>query len=261
MCAYSFEVLLIIRICSLHRLLCDWHWIFLGQYSKWIAIKVYFGIFIRAQNSTFFRVKRLVGILFKFDYGLKSSLLQANTMWYIPNTNNCSHQVFEARCLLYQVVTQANVPFPSWASCYPPSSCFHACKQTHTRNDTIRFVLAFTVHNLNTLRHWDKMAAISQMTFTNAFSLIKTLNFIIRYDFAICSLRSNWQCGGIDSDNVLAPNSRQTIIWNNVGMLFWGIHASLGLNELIHRGRVMPVYQGIIGSRNDLSPVWCQAII
>ena len=43
----------------------------------------------------------------------------------------------------------------------------------------------------------------------------------------------NWQYGSIDSDNGLAPNRRQGIIWSNVGMFYWCIYVSLGLNELM----------------------------
>ena len=35
------------------------------------------------------------------------------------------------------------------------------------------------------------------------------------------------------SDNGLAPNRRQAIIWTNVGMLYWHIYVSLGLIELM----------------------------
>ena len=50
----------------------------------------------------------------------------------------------------------------------------------------------------------------------------------------MCSLWSNWQYGSIGSDNGLAPARREAIIWSNVGMLYWRIYASLGLNELKH---------------------------
>ena len=33
-------------------------------------------------------------------------------------------------------------------------------------------------------------------------------------------------------DNGFATNRRQAIIWTNDGVIFWGINASLGLNEL-----------------------------
>ena len=43
---------------------------------------------------------------------------------------------------------------------------------------------------------------------------------------------SNWQYGSIGSDNGLAPNRQKAIIVSTVGMLYWCIYASLGLNEL-----------------------------
>ena len=55
------------------------------------------------------------------------------------------------------------------------------------------------------------------------------LNFI-----EICSLRSNWQWPSIGSNNDLAPNGRQAIVWTNDGSVYWRIYASLGLNELIN---------------------------
>ena len=60
---------------------------------------------------------------------------------------------------------------------------------------------------------------------------MKTLNF--NYNFTeICSLGSNWQYGSIGSDNGLAPNRRQAIIWTNDGPGYWRLYASLDLNEL-----------------------------
>ena len=31
-----------------------------------------------------------------------------------------------------------------------------------------------------------------------------------------------------------APNKQQTIIWNDVGMFYWCIYASFGVNDLNH---------------------------
>ena len=42
----------------------------------------------------------------------------------------------------------------------------------------------------------------------------------------MCSLGSNWQYESIGSDNGLAPNKRQAIIWSNVIMLYWRICAT-----------------------------------
>ena len=45
---------------------------------------------------------------------------------------------------------------------------------------------------------------------------------------------SNWQYGSISSDNSLAPNRRQAIIWTNDGLVYLRIYVSLGLNEVTH---------------------------
>ena len=42
----------------------------------------------------------------------------------------------------------------------------------------------------------------------------------------------------IGSDDGLALNRRQAIIWTNVDMFYWCIYAPLGLNE-IYKGLVM----------------------
>ena len=49
----------------------------------------------------------------------------------------------------------------------------------------------------------------------------------------ICSQGSNKQYGSIGSDNGLVLNWRQAIIWTNDGLVYWCIHASLSLNELM----------------------------
>ena len=46
----------------------------------------------------------------------------------------------------------------------------------------------------------------------------------------MCFVMSNWKYASTGSDSDSAPNSRQAIIWNNVGTLHWRIYASLGLN-------------------------------
>ena len=49
----------------------------------------------------------------------------------------------------------------------------------------------------------------------------------------MCSLGLSRQYVIIGSDNGLAPNRRQAIIWTNDDLVHWRIHASLGLNELL----------------------------
>ena len=72
------------------------------------------------------------------------------------------------------------------------------------------------------------MVAIWQKTFSSAFSF----EFYKKNFIEICFLGCNWQYDSIGSDNGLVPNRRQAIIWSNVGMFYWPIYASLGLNEL-----------------------------
>ena len=48
----------------------------------------------------------------------------------------------------------------------------------------------------------------------------------------MCSFGSNLQYVIIGSDNGLAPNRRQAIIWTNDGLVYWRIYASVGLDEL-----------------------------
>ena len=79
----------------------------------------------------------------------------------------------------------------------------------------------------------DKMAAISQSTFSSAFFLMWTIEFWITCHWSmLLILGSNLQYCCIGSGNGLALNRRQAIIWNNVGISYWRIFASLDLNEL-----------------------------
>ena len=66
--------------------------------------------------------------------------------------------------------------------------------------------------------HWsrDKMDAISQTTFSNAFYWMKFTNFE-KYFTEVCSWGFNQQYSSIGSDNGLAPTRRQAIIWSRGG--------------------------------------------
>ena len=90
----------------------------------------------------------------------------------------------------------------------------------------------------NTLTHWgqDKMAAVFQTTFSSAFSWMKMYEFRLRFYWSLfprVQLTIS-QAPSIVSDNGLAPNRRQAIIWSNDGLISRRIYASLGLNELMH---------------------------
>ena len=73
----------------------------------------------------------------------------------------------------------------------------------------------------------DKMAAISQTTFSNAFSWIKIYEFRLKLHWSLL-IRVQWKYASIGSDNGLAPTRRQAIIWTNVNPVQWRIYALLG---------------------------------
>ena len=66
----------------------------------------------------------------------------------------------------------------------------------------------------------DKMAAISQMIFSSAFSWMKMHELWLK-----CP---NWQWISIGLDNGLVPNRRQAIIWAHTDPIHWRIYAAPG---------------------------------
>ena len=72
------------------------------------------------------------------------------------------------------------------------------------------------------------MAAILQATFSSAFYGIKTFEFQIKFHWN----RPEGLIDSIGADNGLVPNRRLAIIWNNDGMFYWCIYASLCFSEL-----------------------------
>ena len=81
------------------------------------------------------------------------------------------------------------------------------------------------------LTHWgrDKMAAISQATFSNAFCSVKMYGFWLRFLWSLFlsfELTISQHC----SDNGMTPTRRQAIIWTNDGIVYWCIYVSLGLD-------------------------------
>ena len=88
--------------------------------------------------------------------------------------------------------------------------------------------------DLNVLTHWgrDNMAASLTDDIFEYISSNESFWILNKISPKICYFGSNWQYDSIGSDNALAPNRRQAIIWSNVGMLYRRIYASLGLKEL-----------------------------
>ena len=77
-----------------------------------------------------------------------------------------------------------------------------------------------------THRGRDKMDAISQTTFYT--HILEWIFFNFKENFTeTCSYWSNWQLTSGGSDNGLAPNRQQVIIWANDGLVGWRIYASL----------------------------------
>ena len=64
---------------------------------------------------------------------------------------------------------------------------------------------------------------------------------LIWISLKICSQWSDEHYSSIGSNSGLVPNSRQAITWTNDVLGYWRIHASLGLIELTHWGRVTDV--------------------
>ena len=67
------------------------------------------------------------------------------------------------------------------------------------------------------LTHWgrDKMDAISQTTFSSAFSWMKMFEFLSKFHWSLFQ-RVKHNSSNV-SDNGLAPSRRQAIIWSNAG--------------------------------------------
>ena len=83
---------------------------------------------------------------------------------------------------------------------------------------------------ISTLRLRQNSCHFPRWHFQMNFLEWKCMNF--DYDFTeVCSQGTNQQYSNIVSDNGLALNRWQAIFWNCVGMLYWCIYASLGLND------------------------------
>ena len=92
----------------------------------------------------------------------------------------------------------------------------------------------FQVTGPGPLAHWgrDKMATISH--FQIYFIEWKCLNCYKNF-IEIYSQGCNWQYSSIGSDNGLAPNRRQAIIWNSDVLVCRRIYVLVGLSELTLR--------------------------
>ena len=83
------------------------------------------------------------------------------------------------------------------------------------------------------LTHWgrDKMAAVSQTTFSYAFSWMKMLEFRFRFHWSLflrvqLTIFQHW------FRQWLGAGQATSLYLNPWWLVYWGIYASLGLNEL-----------------------------
>ena len=77
----------------------------------------------------------------------------------------------------------------------------------------------------------DKMAAISQMMFSDAFSWMKSFVFCLKFHWSLflrvqVTIPQHWLGDG------LVPNRWQAIIWTNADLIQWHIYAALGVDVL-----------------------------
>ena len=113
------------------------------------------------------------------------------------------------------------------------------------------------------LTHWgrDKMAAISQTMFSNAFSWMKMYEFRLKFHWSLflrfqLTIFQHWFRYWLGAVRATSLNQ-----W---WLVYWRIYASLGLNELTHLSLVPHIYASVnwvsICSGNGLSPARRQAI-
>ena len=79
----------------------------------------------------------------------------------------------------------------------------------------------------------NKMVAISQTTFQMYFHELKALYLMIISQKFVPKGSIHNKSVVIGSDNGLAPNRQQAIIWTNVGPVHWRMYGALGGDELI----------------------------
>ena len=110
-------------------------------------------------------------------------------------------------------------------------------------------------HTKNPIWHWvkiaclptcglthlplDKMAAISQTTFLNAFLWMKSVVFRFKFHWSLF-LTVLFTITQHLLDNGLAPNGQQAIIWTNADPIHWRIYVALEGDELTHCCLLLP---------------------
>ena len=90
-------------------------------------------------------------------------------------------------------------------------------------------IRTWLVNSFNTLRQKQHGRHFAQ-DFSYAFPWMKIVVFWLKFHWSLYQ-GTNSQLTSINSDNDMMPNRRQAIIWNNDGIIYWRIYASLGFNE------------------------------
>ena len=126
---------------------------------------------------------------------------------------------------------------------WPCTCCFWLCSVQHTMLYASLRICGNRIQDMNSwpllgmdtsqLTHWgwDKMAVISQTTFSNALSWMKKLDIWLKFHWRLflrveLIMTQHWFSNG------LALNRRQAIIWSNADPFQWCLYVALGGDEL-----------------------------
>ena len=101
--------------------------------------------------------------------------------------------------------------------------------------NTSKQLIMNTSKHVTLLTHWgrDKMAAVFQTTFSNAFSWMKMCEFRLRFHWNLfpmvqLTISQHWFRLWLGADQATSHDL------NHCWLFYWRIYASLGLNELIN---------------------------
>ena len=140
---------------------------------------------------------------------------------YLKRFSSKSHQQQHS----YRVTVE--LPWANWHF-YTIASRFNA---VHSKT-ILRSVQTWLSYNLT---HWgrDKMAAIFQTKFSNAYSWIKMLTFLLRFHWSLfprvqLTIFKHWFRWWLGAGQATSH------FLNQWWLVYWRMYASLGLNELTH---------------------------
>ena len=120
----------------------------------------------------------------------------------------------------------------------------HQFKQITCIANQPGFTLQSMVINIWLISPWTKWPI-----FSDAFSWMKRFVFWLKLYWSLF-LRVQLTKSSIGSNNGLASNRRQAIIWTNADPVHWRIYAALGGDELMH-GLSIPVLGLVITWQNE----------